>query len=69
MPAQIYSEEHRNWASGKIVAVAKSILSGELGIVAGARQLAAWRFCFKPDALAEPQRESIFSLARAEVPL
>jgi hypothetical protein len=44
MTAQIYNEEHRNWASGKVVAVAKSILSGELGIVAGARQLARWRF-------------------------
>ena len=44
MTAQIYNEEHRDWASGKIVAIAKSILSGELGIVAGARQLAPWRF-------------------------
>jgi hypothetical protein len=44
MAAPIYNEEHREWASRKVVAAAKSILSGELGIVAGARQLAKWRF-------------------------
>ena len=44
MAAPIYNEEHREWASRKIVAAATSILSGELGIVAGARQLAPWRF-------------------------
>ena len=44
MTAPIYNEEHRQWASGKIVTLAKSIVFGELGIVAGARQLAAWRF-------------------------
>ena len=38
-----YNEEHRRLASAKIVAVAQSILSGELGIVAGSRQLAALR--------------------------
>ena len=44
MAAPIYNEEHREWARRKIVAAAKSMLSGELGIVAGARQLAPWRF-------------------------
>src|SRR4051812_35764003 len=44
MAAPIYNEEHREWASGKIVAAARSILSGDLGIVTGARQLAKWRF-------------------------
>jgi len=39
----IYNEEHRRFASAKIVAAARSILSGELGIIAGARQLACWR--------------------------
>jgi hypothetical protein len=56
MAVQTYNEEHRNWASGKIVAVAKSILSGELGIVAGARQLAPWRF----DVGAEHDPDFIF---------
>jgi len=43
MAAPAYNEGHRASASGKIVAVAKSILSGELGIVMGARQLVPWR--------------------------
>jgi hypothetical protein len=42
--ATIYSGEHRRLASAKIVAAARGILSGELGIVAGARQLATLRF-------------------------
>ena len=36
--------EHRRFASAKVVTIARAILSGELGIVAGARQLAPWRF-------------------------
>jgi len=44
MAAPVYNEEHRAWASGKIVAIAKRILSGELGVVMGARQLVPWRF-------------------------
>jgi hypothetical protein len=42
--ARIYNEEHQKWATKEIVSIARGILSGELGIVAGARQLAAWRF-------------------------
>lgn len=44
MNAPIHNEEHRQRASAQIVALAKSILCGEVGVVAGARQLAAWRF-------------------------
>ena len=44
MTAPIYNDEHRKWASREIVSIAKGVLSGELGSVAGARQLAAWRF-------------------------
>src|SRR5258708_7469340 len=44
MKGAAYNEEHRQWAASKVVAIAKSIVSGELGIVAGARQLATWRF-------------------------
>jgi hypothetical protein len=39
MTSQIYNEEHRQFLSRKVVVAAQSILSGELGIVAGARQL------------------------------
>jgi hypothetical protein len=39
MPPQIYNEEHRQFVSRKIVAAAQRILSGELGVIAGARQL------------------------------
>jgi hypothetical protein len=39
MTSQIYNEEHRQFLSRMIVAAAQSILSGELGVVAGARQL------------------------------
>jgi len=39
MGSQIYNEEHQQFVSRKIVAIARSILSGELGIIAGARQL------------------------------
>jgi hypothetical protein len=35
----IYNEEHRQFLSGKIVAVARAVLAGELGIIVGARQL------------------------------
>ncbi len=44
MTASIYNKEHRRFTSAKIVAAARSILSGELSVVAGARQLATWRF-------------------------
>jgi len=44
MSSPLHNEEHRQWASAKIVALAKSILSGEVGVVAGARHLSAWRF-------------------------
>jgi hypothetical protein len=40
----IYNEEHRRDARAKIVTVARGILAGELGIVAGARQLAPLHF-------------------------
>ena len=56
MTAPIYNEEHREKASRKIVAAAKSVLLGELGIVAGARQLANWRF----DVGAEHDPDFIF---------
>lgn len=39
MTSPIYNEEHRQFISRKIVAAAQDILSGELGIIAGARQL------------------------------
>ena len=44
MTAPIYNEEHRRFAGIKVVAIARNILSGESGIVAGARQLVGWRF-------------------------
>jgi hypothetical protein len=44
MSAPLHNEEHWQWASAKIVALAKSIISGEVGVVAGARQLSALRF-------------------------
>ena len=44
MASPSYNEEHRRWASGKIVAVARNVLAGQVGIVAASRQLAAWRF-------------------------
>jgi hypothetical protein len=56
MPAPIYNEEHRQWASAKIVALARSILSGEVGIVAGARQLNGLRF----DVRAEHDPDLVF---------
>src|SRR5947207_7958242 len=40
----IYNEEHRRLASAKIVATAQRILSGALGVVAGAHQLSGLRF-------------------------
>ncbi|MGA2868920.1 MAG: DUF2489 domain-containing protein [Verrucomicrobiota bacterium] len=39
MTSQIYNEEHRQYLSRKVVAAAQSILSGELGVVAGALRL------------------------------
>jgi|ERR1035441_820539 hypothetical protein len=39
MTSQIYNEEHRQFVSRKIVAAAQRILSGEIGVIAGARQL------------------------------
>jgi hypothetical protein len=54
--ATIYNEEHRKLASAKIVAIAQGILSGELGIVAGARQLSRLRF----DVGAEQDSDFIF---------
>lgn len=39
MNSQTCNEEHRQFLSRKIVAAAQSILSGEIGIIAGARQL------------------------------
>jgi hypothetical protein len=44
MNASINNEDQRQRASAKIAALARSILSGEVGVVAGARQLAARRF-------------------------
>ena len=44
MSQRIYNEEHRGWASNKIVTIARSILSGNVGLVAGARELIGWRF-------------------------
>ena len=40
----MYNEERRRIASAKVVATAKCILSGELSIVAGARQFSGLRF-------------------------
>ena len=54
--ATIYNEEHRRLASAKIVATAQRILSGELGIVAGALQLSGLRF----DVGAEHDADFIF---------
>src|SRR6266700_1283679 len=54
--ATIYNEEHRRLASAKIVATAQHILSGQLGIVAGARQLSGLRF----DVGAEHDSDFIF---------
>ncbi|SRR6266567_377409 len=54
--ATIYNEEHRRLASAKIVATAQHILSGQLGIVAGARQLSGLRF----DVGAEHDADFIF---------
>ena len=39
MSSQTYNDEHRQFVSRKIVATAQSILSGEVGVVTGARQL------------------------------
>jgi hypothetical protein len=39
MTSQIYNEEHLRSVSRKIVAAAQGILSGKLGVIAGARQL------------------------------
>ena len=36
---RLINEEHRQFISRKIVAVARSILSGEIGIIVGARRL------------------------------
>jgi hypothetical protein len=52
----IYNEEHRRLASGKIVAIAQRVLSGELGIVAAARQLSRLRF----DVGAEHDSDFVF---------
>src|SRR5262249_21150681 len=38
------NEEHRRIAIAKVVAVAQRVLSGQQGIVSGARQLASLRF-------------------------
>ena len=39
MTSPIFNQEHREFLSRKIVVAARSILSGELGVIAGARQL------------------------------
>jgi hypothetical protein len=39
MTTPIHDEEHRRFLSGKIVAAARGVLSGELDVIAGARQL------------------------------
>jgi hypothetical protein len=39
MTPQIYNEEHRQFLGRKVVAAARSILSCEVGVVIGARQL------------------------------
>ena len=45
MPEQVrHNEEHGKTASEKVVALARSVLSGDTGIAEGSRQLAAWRF-------------------------
>jgi len=51
-----YNEEHRRLASAKIVETAQRILSGNLGIVAGARQLSGLGF----DVGAEHDSDFIF---------
>ena len=40
---EIYNEEHLQWLSNKIVEIARNILSGEVGIVAGARKFGGVR--------------------------
>jgi hypothetical protein len=54
-----HNKEHREWAGEKIVALARSILSGESGIVEGSRHLTAWRF----DVGAENDPDFIFFVA------
>jgi hypothetical protein len=54
--APTYNDEHRRLASAKILIAAQRILSGDLGIVAGARQLAPLRF----DVGAEHDSDLIF---------
>jgi hypothetical protein len=34
---EIYNEEHLQWLRSKILEIARSILSGEVGVIAGAR--------------------------------
>jgi hypothetical protein len=38
------NEEYKRRVSNQIVTIARSILSGEIGIIAGARQINGWRF-------------------------
>jgi hypothetical protein len=51
-----YNNEHQQRASNQIVTIARSILSGELGIIAGARQINGWRF----DVRAEHDPDFLF---------
>jgi hypothetical protein len=39
MTRQIYNKEHLQWVSGKIVEIARDILSGKVGIIASAHKL------------------------------
>ena len=43
MASPIYNEEHRQAASRDVVSLARNILGGELGVVAGARRL-CWMY-------------------------
>jgi hypothetical protein len=52
----IHNEEHRRVASRKIVATAQRVLSGDLSVIAGARQLSGLRF----DVNAERDPDFIF---------
>jgi len=54
--ANKYNEEHQRLARTKVIETAHRILSGKLGIVAGARQLSALRF----DVGAENDPDFIF---------
>jgi hypothetical protein len=54
--ALLYNDEHRKQLHARIVAIAQQVLSGKLGVVAGARELVSMRF----DVGAEHDPDFIF---------